>query len=76
MTAFKLFNTTDNGVGTVNVNASVNGVGVLKVGTLNLAWTTGSRALHPPRALNINGGTVLAGTIAATRIIPAKAPSL
>ena len=63
---FQAFNTTDNGVGTVNVNASVNGVGVLKVGTLNLAWTTGSSGASPTTgALNINGGTVLAGTIAA-----------
>ncbi len=59
---FQAFNDTDYGVGAVNVN----GTGVLQVNTLNLAWTTGITEASPTTgALNITGGTVSAGTIAA-----------
>lgn len=55
------YNTSDNGVGTVNVN----GTGILQVGTLDLGFTTGTGESSPTTGtLNINGGTVEAGTIA------------
>ena len=59
---FQAFNTTDNGVGTININ----GTGILNVGILNLAWTIGTTEASPTTGtLNITGGSVLAGTIAA-----------
>ncbi len=56
------FNTSDYGVGTVNIN----GTGILQVNNLNLGWTTGSSGSSPcTGTVNINGGMVQAGVIAA-----------
>lgn len=56
---YQAYATSDNGAGTINT-----GAGVLQVGTLNLAWTTGSTgATNTTGTLNVVGGTVEAGTI-------------
>ena len=56
---YQAFDTSDNGVGTINVS----GTGLLQAGTLNLALTTGGESSPTTGTLNVTNATAELGTV-------------